>query len=317
MTSPIFPAGAPPSYFLMRRSRDGYVSATGMFKATFPWATVDEEETERKYIKNLDTTSPDETAGNVWIPAEHAVELAAEYDILPWILALLDNEEIEVNSSARESSPKVISPPPKFLLLAESLPPPTPTRGRARRSASPSKIASPKKAIATPRKPKAPKAATMDASTGLAAKKALKQSVKPVEDAKKADDDSESSEVVRVIVETDVKVDGDIETTHTHVEVEMPAGSPELPLPEDTTSMIEKAKEMVEAARKADAEATVVKPARKSKRKADVIEADKEEADKEEESGPVVKKVKVEAELKRERVKKRALIGISATLAVG
>ena len=38
-----------------------------MFKATFPWAQLDEEHQERQYIKNLSTTAQDEVAGNVWI----------------------------------------------------------------------------------------------------------------------------------------------------------------------------------------------------------------------------------------------------------
>ena len=55
---------------LQRRSSDGHVSATGMFKACFPWATNKEEEAERSYLKALDKTTKDEIAGNVWIPEE-------------------------------------------------------------------------------------------------------------------------------------------------------------------------------------------------------------------------------------------------------
>jgi hypothetical protein len=38
-----------------------------MFKIAFPWAKLDEERSEREYLKSREETSEDEIAGNVWI----------------------------------------------------------------------------------------------------------------------------------------------------------------------------------------------------------------------------------------------------------
>lgn len=53
-----------------RRSKDGFVSATGMFKIAFPWAQHSEEKEERDYLKTLDSTSEDDVAGNIWVTPE-------------------------------------------------------------------------------------------------------------------------------------------------------------------------------------------------------------------------------------------------------
>ncbi|TQS39137.1 hypothetical protein Golomagni_00350 [Golovinomyces magnicellulatus] len=139
---------SPPSYFLMRRSHDGYISATGMFKATFPYAAVVEEDLERKYVKSKPCTSLEETAGNVWIPPHYALELAEEYHILPWIKALLDNTPIEA-STGKDSIPKIIKPPPLFQPNKETISKSSQPYERPRRSVSPIKSKSPRKIIGT------------------------------------------------------------------------------------------------------------------------------------------------------------------------
>ncbi|EPE02401.1 transcription factor [Ophiostoma piceae UAMH 11346] len=352
---------SPNSYFLMRRSSDGYVSATGMFRATFPYSEVEEEEEERKHIKSLPTTSPEETAGNIWVPPEDALALANDYGILPWIRALLDVADIPVSGPpAADGSPsKKIAPPPKFVSLAQAptLAPPTPTpaaaprSSRARRSASPTKAATAaisKRVIASPRKrtSKAAAAAAAAASQTSEASVAstestpapsavgqsnsdavlpsVEEETKEVKEAKTKKHSKKKSDVTMTaappisvsIAETKVFAAGNDEI--------LLAGKP--PSPEESARLLAEAKEMVRAATNDVTPAASTASAatsKKGKRKAE--EDIKPEGEDKENAGAgegadqprAAKKVKTEVQIRKERVRNRALLGLSATLAVG
>ncbi|KAF4987667.1 hypothetical protein FGRMN_10228 [Fusarium graminum] len=336
---------SPNSYFLMRRSFDGYISATGMFKASFPYAEASEEEAERKYVKSLPTTSHEETAGNIWIPPEHALALAEEYKIAPWIRALLDPAQINVTTPP-DSPAKSIVPPPKFDPLKVSQPllaPPTPTTisrsTRSRRSASPTK--STRRAPASPRKrstrAKAEVVETIAENADLV-NGAIGAEAK-VAETKQGDIVLQSTEFEPAIVleprEEDPKVkihieegittdDAGVETKRTITEVELPlptAGEP--PTAEEIAQMMEAAKEMVQKT-KDDTELKHEDQQQdalvKSKRKAGDIslgDNDEEGVETTPELQPRSKKVKTETQLRKEKVKNRALLGLGATVAVG
>lgn len=347
---------SPNSYYLMRRSSDGFVSATGMFKATFPWAAQEEEEAERKYIKSLSSTSHGETAGNVWIPPEQALILAEEYQILPWIRALLDPADILPGTGSDSSPPKNITAPPKFFSGQPTLAPPTPSStrtSRSRRSVSPTKsVTGSKRVYATPRKRRgtstqpsivadtpvtssadsvAPALANGETQSLSHVSAVTTARVTNAQETRETDIKVESIEKepavvlepveeepkIKVHVDQDSKVDaeGD-EVKHTKVEVEVPILG-QLPSPEDAVKMVAEAKAMVEAAVKVENDAAASSSS-KNKRKADDIAQDE---NKENEEGgsesPQTKKVKTEAELRKEKIRKRAYLGLTATVAVG
>ncbi|KAI0523644.1 DNA-binding domain of Mlu1-box binding protein MBP1 [Xylaria bambusicola] len=354
ITSGIFKS-SPSSYFLMRRSQDGYVSATGMFKATFPYAEASEEEAERKYIKSLPTTSHEETAGNVWIPPEQAMALAEEYGVTLWISALLDPTEIAI-TNAPDSPPKKIAAPPKFEftgLVQPLLAPPTPSSlprsTRSRRSASPSK----KRAIASPRKrsTKVPPAQIVPSEplpvqeeTPLPVQEETEPetngvqtedttSTAPTEDITMKTIEKEP-ELVFALVEEEPKIhikfgqevqfNAGVETTQTAVEVELPiANGP--PSVEEAAEMIAKAKEMVAAAAaesmgNAKTDSLSSENSKGKRKVAEIADDDEEEQPSEpsdERSSKKAKTEKTEVQLRKERVRNRALVGLSATLAIG
>ncbi|KAI9724006.1 MAG: hypothetical protein M1812_000724 [Candelaria pacifica] len=339
----------PETYFLMRRSSDGYVSATGMFKVAFPWAKHSEQETERKYLKGLSTTSPDEIAGNAWVEPEYALQLADEYHIRPWIEALIDPEDIDKGAQDLKKS---ISPPPKFVLSDSKghLPAPsaTPSRGRGRpRSSSPSKIAMPSKKEKTPRKARATRAtnvananaasASLQAELDSAVKAAGSVTSEDVSDgpqftsgphatdtANRLDpnvgggglDFLGPTETASVDIDSQVETNGDFEKTRTSLKFELPAGAPEYPTVESTEDMMAKAKKMVEEAKKLDGPTS--NGTKASKRKADELEEDDDdEEDKDSELPPAKRARVLEVGLKKEKVRSRALIGLATTLAIG
>ncbi|KAK4223779.1 hypothetical protein QBC38DRAFT_38303 [Podospora fimiseda] len=337
---------SPSSYFLMRRSEDGYVSATGMFKATFPYATPDEEEAERRYIKSLPTTSNKETAGNVWIPVEQALILAEEYRILPWIQALLDPSDVSPNPGSDG-----IASPPKYLGLP-NLAPPTPARNtRSRRSASPTKPTAPRR-VASPRKRRAPssrqssvvneptpsftdsQAPTLingDSSSQIPVFAIPTAKISKVEDKVEGEGEVKIESIekepavvlapveeepkIKLHIDQDIKTDVDgEEIKHTKVEVEVPIFGGQLPTSEDAARMVAEAKAMVEAATKTVGDEPAATSS-KSKRKAEEIAQDEGEEDAV--APPQAKKVKTEAEIRKEKIRKRAFFGLTATVAVG
>ncbi|CCF37761.1 KilA-N domain-containing protein [Colletotrichum higginsianum] len=339
---------SPNSYFLMRRSHDGFVSATGMFKATFPYAEAAEEEAERKYIKSLATTSPEETAGNVWVPPEHALVLADEYGIATWIRALLDPASIAV-SNTPDSPPKKIAAPPKFDLFRAhpQLAPPTPTSlprsTRSRRSASPAKTTIPRP-VRSPRKRKAkaesvePRESTPTLGTATKlevngvidedqdAEAEVKQTVRTIKmEPAVVLEPREEDPKAKVVVDQDVKTEEDgNETKHTAVSLELPLLSSAPPTAEETARMIAEAKRMVEAAAVKLEDGVNSPKAKKGKRGAeDISKGDDEDEEKDAAADsadePRAKKAKTaEVQVKKLRVRNRALFGLSAvSLAVG
>ncbi|KAK2806453.1 hypothetical protein FQN50_005871 [Emmonsiellopsis sp. PD_5] len=334
------PQQNPEAYFLMRRSKDGYVSATGMFKIAFPWAKHTEEKAEREYLKSRQETSEDEVAGNVWISPELALEIAKDYGMFDWVRALLDPAEILHKATSPE---KHISPPPKFEMPpidSAAFAPPQPISRRTRRSVSPSKVASPSKKSASARKPRQTRAQKeASAASSTAANDFLQSTLKaaaatplpeespepqtngeePAEEAEQEIPVKKSKDRVKVRVESKTDTVEDVETKTTDVSVEMPVGLPELPLPEDTEQMIAKAKEMVEEATKLQKEGEAGSPSKKDakKRKSDELAEEEQAGEAAATPAQPAKRAKVlEDKLRRERVRNRALVGVTATLAL-
>ncbi|KAJ5897809.1 hypothetical protein N7504_008097 [Penicillium tannophilum] len=376
--SEIFPSHSsqnhPETYFLMRRSKDGFVSATGMFKIAFPWAKAEEERTEREYLKAREFTSMEEVAGNVWISPLFALELSREYQMYDWVRALLDPTDIAQSPS---SAKKQITPPPKFEMPSKFEVPSDDlslAQRRSRRSVSPTKKStSPRKA----RQPRSSKevpdtpstsaandslqqALDVTASSEMELLNGIVESVEEVEvkntgspekkkgrKSKKAAEADEEKEKEKDVKETqkeekkeekkaekkkkkdvkepeseaEIEIRGasakEAEPTQATLSLDMPIMLPEVPSAKETEEMIAKAKEMVEDAIKIQSaeDATAGSPSVKLTKKRKPEDDDDEETAAE--ASQRAKKAKVlEDKLKRERVRNRALFGVSAAFAL-
>ncbi|KAJ5313550.1 uncharacterized protein N7443_000434 [Penicillium atrosanguineum] len=355
------PAQHPETYFLMRRSKDGFVSATGMFKIAFPWAKTDEEKIEREYLKSREYTSQEEVAGNVWISPPFALELAEEYKMYDWVRALLDPTEIVQSPS---TSKKQITPPPRFDLPEDDR---ALAQRRSRRSVSPSKkTTSPRKsrkagsakdAPSTPSTAAANNSlqealsmtATMESDElpvfemeeievkttespkkkGRKSKRAAEAEEEKEEEEKETEAKKEEKEAKKEEKkaekkkkaaakekETEVEVNETTEATPkgktslTTISDDMPVSLADIPSP-SVKDMLAEAKEMVASATKGQSEGS---SSAKMTKKRKPEEDDEETAA---ESAQRVKKAKVlEDKLKRERVRNRALFGVSAAFAL-
>ncbi|KAJ5620001.1 hypothetical protein N7510_003985 [Penicillium lagena] len=342
--SEIFPSHTPQqhpeTYFLMRRSKDGYVSATGMFKIAFPWAKLDEERSERDYLKTRDNTSEDEIAGNVWISP--SLELAKEYKMYDWVRALLDPTDIVQSPS---SAKKHITPPPKFELPESDAAPSSisasPSR-RSRRSVSPSKKSPSKVRGSRAKKDVPPTPSTTAANASLQSAlnmdaESVNETIESVEEdievktsgspkktkGRKSKKDSTVEPEDKKAEKADKKKkkadkhDGEKEKTKTEkttVSADAPITLPEVPSAEETKEMIAKAKGMVQEAIKAEGAAVKSASAKVTKkRKGEDLSEDEDE----ETGAERAKKAKLlEDKLKRERVRNRALVGVSAAFAL-
>ena len=145
----------------------------------------------------------------------------------------------------------------------------------------------------------------------------MQPSQEPGKEEKKVEVEEEEEEKVQVDVETNAESVDDIKTTQTTVSVEMPVTLPEAPSAADTEQMIAKAKEMVQEAVKLQTETAEPSSAKAAKkRKTEVLSEDEEEEDEETKTLRVKRAKVLEEKLKQERVRNRALVGVTAAFAL-
>lgn len=113
-------------------------------------------------------------------------------------------------------------------------------------------------------------------------------------------------------MEKDVKIKDDERTETTLVEIGAPKGAPPLSLPEDPEVLVEVASAMVQEHNKQYGESS----SSKSKRKAEEMEPESD-GSADNDLKPAKRARLLEEELKKEKVRTRALLGVAATLVIG
>ena len=252
-----------------------------------------------------------------------ALELADEYQIRLWIAALLDPEPITHGNDITQ----ITSPPPyRKVKMAngdsftgrspEKKQPEGRHSTRSRRSASvrsespggASQARTPGRPKATPRKPRKTRGTLSRVDEGAA-------SVEPESvngDAKLGPGGAENAKVEVETIEDD-------ERENTRVNVEMPTGYPDLPIPADTEAMLNEARRMVAEAQRLGGgeEGSTTTKKGKGKRKAEEMVEEDDEVGLEGPAATAKKARRVEVELRKEKIKRRALTGIAGSLALG
>jgi len=264
-----------------------------------------------------------------------------------WIEALLDNESV-IPSDHRKRN---ITPPPPYFKPAESdagsvasSTAPAPRR-RSTRSASPSK-----RLGSTPRKTRAkaakdsplkkevpPIAEAMEEETKVVTLTTTEKTTltstetAPVLTNGNGIETSLTTPVkgeptIKLQVDRESEEKGDVKVARNSVklqlasgELELPAGEITIPLAETAQEMIAKAREVVAEAQRLDggSDAAPVSGSGRKRKAEDIEHAEEAGADRESDHRHVKRSKVLEEELKREKVKNKALIGLTAALAIG
>lgn len=239
-----------------------------------------------------------------------ALELAEEYGITLWIAALLDPEPI---THGTNDPKKLIKSPPTYKMksMANGVGR-TPDKGTATKRSTRGARSMRSESPTSTR----PKATPRSRRTAKTPRKARGEELASVDENASVQDESVNGDKVTVEVENTVVPDAKNEEAveSTKVNVTMPSDHPDLHL-DDPKKAMEVARQMTNQAKEIGEPSGAT---RKSKRKAEaMVEAD-DEVGLEGPSSRAAKKSKpAETQLRKERMRNRALTGIAASLAVG